>query len=72
MVACSPNGERAHWRGAQGGASGSLSPAPLVGRSESLAAARERERKRREMRLGFARGRRSRFCSAGNLAQPSD
>jgi hypothetical protein len=24
------------------------------------------------MRLGFARGRRARFCSAGNLAQPSD
>jgi hypothetical protein len=24
------------------------------------------------MRLGFARGRRAQFCSAGNLAQPSD
>jgi hypothetical protein len=70
-VAHSPNGERAHQRGAQGGASGTLSPEPLVDRSESLAAARERER-RREMRLGFARGRRSRFCSTGNLAQPSD
>jgi hypothetical protein len=41
---------------------------PLV----SLAAARERERGRGRMRLGFARGRRARFCSAGNLAQPSD
>jgi hypothetical protein len=37
-----------------------------------LAAARERERGRGRMRLGFARGRRARFCSAGNLAQPSD
>jgi hypothetical protein len=71
-VARSPNGERAHWRGAQGGALGALSPAPLVDRSESLAAAHERERKRREMRLGFARRRRTWFCSAGNLAQPSD
>jgi hypothetical protein len=70
-VARSPNGERAHRRGAQGGTSGPLSPAPLVGRSESPAAARERER-RREMRLGFARRSRSQFCSAGNLAQPSD
>jgi hypothetical protein len=51
-VARSPNGERAHQRGAQGGASGALSPAQLVGRSESPAAVGERER-RREMRLGF-------------------
>jgi hypothetical protein len=70
-VVRSPNGELAHWRRAQGGASGTLSPAPLVGRSESLAAARERER-RREMRLGFVRRQRTRFCSPGNLAQPSD
>jgi hypothetical protein len=41
---------------------------PLV----SLAAARERERGRGRMRLGFAQGRRARFCSAENLAQPSD
>jgi hypothetical protein len=41
---------------------------PLV----SLAAAHERERGRGRMRLGFARGRRARFCSAGNLAQPSN
>jgi hypothetical protein len=55
-----------------GGASGSLSPSLLVGRSESLVVARERERGRERMRLGFARGRRAWFCSAGNLAQPSD
>jgi hypothetical protein len=71
-VARSPNGEHAHQRRAQGGASGTLSPAPLVGRSESLVAARERERKKREMRLEFARRRRTLFCSVGNLAQPSD
>jgi hypothetical protein len=37
-----------------------------------LAAARERERGRERMRLGFTRGRQARFCSAENLAQRSD
>jgi hypothetical protein len=49
----------------------------LSGAARSLEVARlrcgaERERRKREMRLGFTRGRRARFCSSGNLAQPSD
>jgi hypothetical protein len=53
MLARPPNGGHAHQRGAQGGASGTLSQPPLVGRSESLAAVRERERRRNRMRLGL-------------------
>jgi hypothetical protein len=49
-----------------------LSPPPLVSRSESLAAARESERRRKQNEARVARGRRAWFCSVGNLAQPSD
>jgi hypothetical protein len=44
---------RAHRRGAQGGATGTLSQPLLIGRSETLAAVRERERRRNRMRLGL-------------------
>jgi hypothetical protein len=73
MVVHSPNGERAHRRGAQGGASGALPPLTLVGRqSRSAALRRVSGAEKIRMRARVARGRRARFCLAGNFTQPSD
>jgi hypothetical protein len=69
-VARSPNGERAHWRGARAAPRARSLRRRSVARSRRCGAREGAEEKR--MRLGFARGRRARFCSAGNLTQPSD
>jgi hypothetical protein len=72
-VAHSPNGERAHRRGAQGGASGTLPPLALVGRrSHSAALRRVSGAEKIRMRARVARGRRALFCSVGNFTQPLD
>jgi hypothetical protein len=71
-----PNGGRAHRRGAQDGASGTLPPLAL-GRSSAdelgrvLAAARKRERRNR-MSDRVSERASARFCLAGFLAQPLD
>jgi hypothetical protein len=76
MVASPPNSGRAHWRGAQDGASGTF-PLLTQGRSSAdelgwlLAAARKRERRDRVRARVSARAS-ARFCLAGFLTRPLD
>jgi hypothetical protein len=78
MTARPPNGGHAHWRGAQDGAAGPFSLLAL-GRSSvnnldrSLVAAWVEESEGEEKwALGFGRGRRRQFCSAGFRVWPLD
>jgi hypothetical protein len=69
-AARSPNGERARWRGPRAAPPARSLRRRSGARSRRCGAQREREEK--EMTLGFARPAEAWFCSAGNVAQPSD